>query len=30
MTHQELVADLQEQLERVRLGGGEKARARHT
>ena len=30
MTHQELVADLNEQLEKVRLGGGEKARARHT
>ena len=28
--HEALVADLREQLERVRLGGGEKARARHT
>jgi 3-methylcrotonyl-CoA carboxylase beta subunit len=30
MTHAELVADLKEQLARVRMGGGEKARARHT
>ena len=30
MTHQELVADLNAQLELVRMGGGEKARARHT
>ena len=28
--HEALVADLNAQLERVRLGGGEKARARHT
>jgi 3-methylcrotonyl-CoA carboxylase beta subunit len=28
--HEALVADLREQLERVRLGGGEKARKRHT
>jgi 3-methylcrotonyl-CoA carboxylase beta subunit len=28
--HEALVADLNEQLERVRQGGGEKARARHT
>ena len=28
--HEALAADLREQLERVRLGGGEKARARHT
>jgi 3-methylcrotonyl-CoA carboxylase beta subunit len=28
--HKALVADLREQLELVRLGGGEKARARHT
>src|SRR4051794_23083903 len=28
--HEALVADLREQLERVRLGGGEKSRARHT
>ena len=28
--HEALVADLRAQLERVRLGGGEKARARHT
>jgi 3-methylcrotonyl-CoA carboxylase beta subunit len=28
--HRELVADLNAQLERVRLGGAEKARARHT
>ena len=30
MTHQELADDLREQLARVRMGGGEKARARHT
>src|SRR5690348_6708862 len=30
MTHEELVADLNAQLARVRMGGGEKARARHT
>ncbi|HEX6023981.1 MAG TPA: carboxyl transferase domain-containing protein, partial [Solirubrobacter sp.] len=30
MTHEELVADLNEQLARVRMGGGEKARKRHT
>ena len=30
MTHEELVADLNEQLARVRMGGGEKARERHT
>ena len=28
--HEALAADLREQLERVRLGGGEKSRARHT
>jgi 3-methylcrotonyl-CoA carboxylase beta subunit len=30
MTHEELVADLDAQLARVRMGGGEKARERHT
>src|SRR3954463_9615246 len=30
MTHEELVADLNQQLAKVRMGGGEKARARHT
>ncbi|HWK27618.1 MAG TPA: carboxyl transferase domain-containing protein [Solirubrobacter sp.] len=30
MTHEDLAADLREQLARVRMGGGEKARARHT
>src|SRR3954462_6722887 len=30
MTHQELVADLNAELEKIRMGGGEKARARHT
>src|SRR3954467_6404061 len=30
MTHRELVADLNAQLERVRMGGGERARERHT
>src|SRR4051794_31960502 len=30
MTHEELVADLDAQLAQVRMGGGEKARARHT
>ena len=28
--HEALAADLREQLARVRMGGGEKARARHT
>src|SRR3954467_12562247 len=29
MTHRELVADLNAQLEKVRMGGGERARERH-